>query len=94
MKKNNAHHIISLIFYLTIICFSSTRSSTFSDRLFILTISALIFLSYHTDHHRSMLLFTVFTLGWACYQPAITSCVNLVAWVLSAMAFCRICDGE
>jgi hypothetical protein len=41
-----------------------------------------------------MLLFTTLTLIWACYQPAITSWVNLVAWVLSAMVFCRICDGE
>ena len=94
MKKNNAHHIISLTFYLTIIFFSSTQSTILSDRIFILTIASLLFLSYHTNHHRSMLLFTTLALIWACYQPAITSQVNLVAWVLSAMVFCRICDGE
>ena len=86
--------IISLVFYLTFICISSSESDRQSERAFIITMSLLLFFSYHTGHYHSMLCFATFAVGWACLQPAITNGFNLVPWVLAALAFCRICNAE
>ena len=92
--QNLAASTTSLAFYLSFISFSTTESDIMSERAFIITMSILLLISSHTNRIHSMLFFTTFAFGWACFQPAITNGVNLVSWVLAARAFCRICNGE